>query len=43
MDEWLEDWVEHQSVRYHEDENEKLSRKIGLSWMLGSRLWRGRQ
>ncbi len=43
MDSWLEDWVEHQSARYHAAEIAASSRRLGLHWLLSCRVWKGRQ
>lgn len=42
MDAWLEDWVEHQSARYHAAEVANSSRRLGISRLLCSRVWKGR-
>jgi hypothetical protein len=43
MDDWLEDWVEHQSARYHAAEKANLSRRLSISRLLFSKVWKGRQ
>ena len=42
MDAWLEEWVEHQSARYHAAEVANSSRRLGIARLLFSRVWKGR-